>query len=534
MKCKYLLLGFALALFTQNSYAQSAFDLYSASQTDLKGTARFMSMAGAFGALGGDISTLAQNPGGIGIYRSSDINFSFDWNFQTTKTNGEKLKNDAAFSFNNFGYVGSLKIGNDVMPNFNWGFSYNRLANFNRRYMGAVDNIQNSMTNYVAGQTNDYGWKASELGESTSYNPYLDSNAPWMSILSYNSYLINPLSVDDNFVGLYQNGTTGFAEFEVEEKGHLDEYTISFGGNIYDILYWGASVGIQDLEFNQYTYYGESLDNAFVPYETSQDGNLAVGNGYSSWGIENSFRMYGTGANFKLGVILKPINELRLGFAFHTPTFFSLKSEAYASTSFMFETDELDVVNNIRGGAETDQGYIAETWFDAQSPWKVMIGAAGVIGGRGLLSFNYERNMYPTMKVEYDGREDRGTTDCVKAYYKASDIFRIGGEFKLTPQFAVRAGYSYQTSPSTEEIKSDELNVVTAGTTLSYTTDDNIQYVTAGLGYRSRHFYADFAYLHKIRNTTFHAFSPDDFGIAPTAEVKDSNNEIVLSFGFRF
>ena len=49
--------------------AQSAFDLYSISQTDLKGTARFMSMAGAFGALGGDLSTLNQNPGGIGIYR---------------------------------------------------------------------------------------------------------------------------------------------------------------------------------------------------------------------------------------------------------------------------------------------------------------------------------------------------------------------------------------------------------------------------------------------------------------------------------
>lgn len=34
--------------------AQSAIDAYQLSQPDLKGTARFMSMAGAFGALGGD------------------------------------------------------------------------------------------------------------------------------------------------------------------------------------------------------------------------------------------------------------------------------------------------------------------------------------------------------------------------------------------------------------------------------------------------------------------------------------------------
>ena len=31
-----------------------------------------MSMGGAFTALGGDISTLSQNPAGIGVFRSSE------------------------------------------------------------------------------------------------------------------------------------------------------------------------------------------------------------------------------------------------------------------------------------------------------------------------------------------------------------------------------------------------------------------------------------------------------------------------------
>ena len=47
--------------------AQTAIDAYSISQNDLRGSARFMSMGGAFTALGGDISTLNQNPGGIGV-----------------------------------------------------------------------------------------------------------------------------------------------------------------------------------------------------------------------------------------------------------------------------------------------------------------------------------------------------------------------------------------------------------------------------------------------------------------------------------
>ena len=49
------------------SFAQSAIDAYNLSQSDLRGTSRFMSMAGAFGALGGDLSTLTQNPAGIGV-----------------------------------------------------------------------------------------------------------------------------------------------------------------------------------------------------------------------------------------------------------------------------------------------------------------------------------------------------------------------------------------------------------------------------------------------------------------------------------
>ena len=53
-------------------FAQSAIDAYRFSQPDLRGTARFMGMGGAFGALGGDLSTLSQNPAGIGVYRSNE------------------------------------------------------------------------------------------------------------------------------------------------------------------------------------------------------------------------------------------------------------------------------------------------------------------------------------------------------------------------------------------------------------------------------------------------------------------------------
>ena len=54
-------------------FAQGSMNAYNYSRTDIKGTARYMGMGGAFGALGGDISTLSQNPAGIGVYRSNEI-----------------------------------------------------------------------------------------------------------------------------------------------------------------------------------------------------------------------------------------------------------------------------------------------------------------------------------------------------------------------------------------------------------------------------------------------------------------------------
>ena len=53
--------------------AQATFDVLKMSETELSGSSRYMSMAGAFGALGGDASAVTINPGGIGVFRSSDI-----------------------------------------------------------------------------------------------------------------------------------------------------------------------------------------------------------------------------------------------------------------------------------------------------------------------------------------------------------------------------------------------------------------------------------------------------------------------------
>ncbi|MFR8081338.1 MAG: hypothetical protein ACLU6Z_06525 [Odoribacter splanchnicus] len=75
-----VLLGFTFA-----SQAQTFEDAVQFSRTQNWGTARSAGMAGAFGALGGDLSTLSSNPAGIGVFRKSEISITPSLNFANTK-----------------------------------------------------------------------------------------------------------------------------------------------------------------------------------------------------------------------------------------------------------------------------------------------------------------------------------------------------------------------------------------------------------------------------------------------------------------
>jgi hypothetical protein len=75
MKKLILLTGILCAAGTIN--AQTHADALRYSQHYLSGTtARSVGMGGAFGALGGDFSTLSTNPAGIAVYRGSELTFS--------------------------------------------------------------------------------------------------------------------------------------------------------------------------------------------------------------------------------------------------------------------------------------------------------------------------------------------------------------------------------------------------------------------------------------------------------------------------
>lgn len=520
-----LLLGGAALM----ANAQATFDVLKMSETELSGTSRYMSMAGAFGALGGDVSAVAQNPGGIGVYRSSDISATMNLNFLSTKTAGDKLS-DTKFWFNNVGYVGSMKIDNDFFRYFNWGFSYNRINSYKRRYQGGYS-TGHSITNKIADNLNAGGWIDQDLSANQySGNIFYESNAPWLGILAYQSYLLNS-NVDGSFKGLanienYQ--TSGKANFLVDEKGHTDEYNITLGGNFKNTVFWGLNFGITDLRFDSYQYYGEDLDNAEIYDYNANNGSTTKG--YAGFDFQSQQETRGTGYNFKFGVIVKPINQLRIGAAFHTPTYYDMKDLYKVYSGFDLQAD-LDP-NMYSGNYETGAtGYYDEYRYTIKTPWKFMGSLAVVPTSKGLISFDYEYVGANTMRCGDERGYNYGDTEYyIKNQLQAQHTVRVGAEYRVTPSFSMRAGYAYQTSPVKDEVKgvaNDNVDVVSSNYMYQY--DKNNQYITCGLGYRYKKFYLDAAYVHHNRTSHYHAY-PGEQG----EEVKDNNNKVSLTLGFRF
>lgn len=510
--------------------AQSAVDAYTLSQSDTRGTARFMSMGGAFTALGGDLSTLTQNPAGIGVYRRSEIGVTLDISPSKFTTIGtEKIgETQTKVACNNFGYVGSIHLPG-ALRTFNWGASYNRAASFNRVFSAYNNPTQTSLSNYIAAYTTA---PEADLNFDDGYNPYLDSDLDWLSILGYNTYMINP-TADGGYQGLFQDGTHGDAGTIYRESGYVDEYAIDFGGNVSDVVYWGIGFGITDMDYKLYSDYSESMSGARIASEQG----MATGN--AEFDLQNWRHISGSGWNFKAGVIVRPINELRLGFAVHTPTWYSLTNSGVGTLAYKYSNigAPLSDRNPLQGDEETDETYYN---FRLKSPWRMMVGAAAVIGSQAIVSLDYERQAYGDMSVQYENGWGEYLTDeyvrqDIKDYFKATDIIRLGVEYRVTPAFSLRAGYSYATTNVKEEANDGTLEIITSqGPSPSYVFNKDTYSISFGLGYRYQAFYIDGAYVYRNRKSTYHAFTDFDGHAAPTADLTQSTNSVVLSCGFKF
>lgn len=545
MKAKHFSLLTIMFGCSAAAFAQAAPDALRWSPYELHGTARFMSMGGAFGALGGDMSVLSQNPGGIGVYRSNEIGITCNLSMNSTgnmKGATDASGTDTKFHANTTGGILTLKLNSQVMPNINFGFTYNRTANFNSKTGGSIGALSTSMTNWMAGVANNNQLTVGDVSFAQGYNPYNPTDggyaAPWIAILAYDTGLINPIGNPDapDWQGQWGNDTNGKGYFSQVESGGVDSYNIGFGGNFANKVFWGMDFDITSISYSRSTYWEEMLNNAYV------ESDHGIRPTMSDWNLRNSYYLSGTGFNYKLGVIVKPIQQLRFGIAFHTPTYYKLNQEFIASADYKYG-------GSYSGGQDTNEGDPGYSDFRYHTPWKVIVSAAGVIGSKFIISADYEWAKYSGMcfkdpgyyYYDYvqpaDSYDADGTNAQIKEYYRNTSTLRLGAEYRITGNFSVRAGYSYSSSPVKDRIMNGDVPVSTAGTNPAYTLPKATNYVTCGLGYRSGGFYGDIAYVYRNTGVDYHPFTTSGSAgsnQSPVISYNQNQSQVVLSLGYKF
>lgn len=565
---KKILTTFTFAMLGIAAMGQETYDNAQLASKDLNGTARYVGMGGAMEALGADISTMASNPAGIGLFRRSMVSGSFGINTQSDATDIGKRRTKA--SFDHAGFVYAMRSGRKSYVNFGVSFTKNR--NLNQiltaagRLNGASQNKLSSMKNY-----NDLYRLEKHNGELTSewgsnnyrdlpYNQvdYLYSNAllndkngmlVGMNANGYNggNYIGDAngaLDASNNPRAAYYNAT-GY-DFFRGTSGYIGEYNFNLSGNSKDRFYWGLSFGLYDVNYSHASEYTEKLVN---------NSQKAIG----SVTIADERTISGTGFDVKAGVIFRPIEEspFRVGLYVHTPTWYDLKTE-----------NRTTLISNLaegygNGGLSTSGRYD----YKFYTPWRFGGSLGYTVGKSVALGVTYEYADYSSCDIrvneggvyDYWGNyyeetsRDQAMKGNIKSVLKGVSTLKVGAEYKPIQNLAVRLGYNY-VSPMYNKsgYKDGSLNSYSTyySSSTDYTNWNATNRVTAGIGYTYKKFNVDLAYQYSRTTGEFFPFMGYS-DLAATGEsqrkydsnydnfcdgqkVSNKHHQLILTLGYKF
>lgn len=504
-------------VFVLSVSAQTVNDAITFSQVYNGGTARYMAMGGAFNALGGDFSTLSVNPAGIGVYRSGEFTSTMDMRFnRTTVTGLEDTKFN--FNFNNIGYVEGVDVGDEGLIRLNFAFGFNRLNNYHKAYYAKVLNSSHSLTDNWANSLNNNGLDYCTTG---AYN-------------AYNSYLIN----EDG--GAYESpllpdATVDYIK-DVKESGKINEWVMSMGGNINDMIYFGATLGIQSIDLKKEYYQTEYFNNiesgadSGYSYHRPEDATpfTAYDEDYFSYYSEEITD--GIGVNAKFGVIVRPVGSVRIGLAVHTPTVKYLEVSQYAdmyNNTYFYDSD-----GSLSYGGESSEES-ASYEYRTISPCKLHGSIAFVLGKSLAIDAEADFTDYSTMKIkDTDGRSIyyQNVNDAISEMYKKAINARIGAEYRVAPEFALRGGAAYYGSPYNDNIYYEGGEATDAADYYGDRYD-----FSGGFGYRSGDFFMDFAFIRSVQSNRTMVFDDAIDGYEfDEMDVDQTLNRFMMTLGLKF
>lgn len=463
---KKILLLAASILLAASLSAQTMTDALRLSQTGLNGTSNYISRAGAIGALGGDLTAASYNPAGLGIYTSSEFSLSsgLNWSFTDANANGF-ITSDNRANFN-FGHIGALFF-----------------------FKPSKGDIKGFQFTFGLNRLKSYGnrtiFQRDGLDDSFISNIIAEEMSDAYMYDFYESYVVDYDTSINRYTSVFQSTGKKNQIRSFTESGSLNEMVFSLSANVRNLLYLGATIGIPMANYHSNGSFMEELAYApGVSYTYNEEKDIVA-----------------TGVNLKIGAIFRPVNWVRIGAAIHTPTYYVIEDNLFS-----------EVIYTKRSGADWDP-----ITYDLQSPFRFLGSLAFVLGDNkskmgGTISADYEFADYSDMKYRLKGdiKAENEINNIIKTYYLPTNTVRIGGELKFGT-IALRAGYCVMDNPYDKDIN-----------------DAGAQSITAGIGYKNKNFFMDFAYAYTTGKSKFTEY---DYNVINLDHV---NHLAQLSFGVRF
>jgi hypothetical protein len=258
-------------------------------------------------------------------------------------------------------------------------------------------------------------------------------------------------------------------------------------------LFLGGTFGIQHISYDQQIRHGEVSYSDLTWLESLESNDYLFSKG--------------NGVNFKFGFIYKINQMIRVGGAFHTPTWLSFRDDFWTDVTATIDYPD---------GRKFNTGKSPNGYYDWEltSPWHILANTAFVFGKHGIVSAEYEYVGYQGMKLNdyYNTFYDENQT--ITNLYQAGHNIKIGAEYQLGI-LRLRGGFSYLGSPyASNSANSDATKLIYSG----------------GAGIATGNFYFDLSYQYATSNEKYFMYNRQ----SSMADVSTNSNRMITTVGFRF
>lgn len=509
---KSLLFFMLTAAAVGSVHSQNINDALRYAQEDLNGTARFRAMSGAFGALGGDFSALNVNPAGSVVFSNNQVGFTIS-NYNVRNESDyfgrNTSENENTFDINQ---AGGVFIFNNPNQNTGWkkfalAINYDNAKNLDNSYFSAGTNPNNSIDRYFLYYANaNANWDGIPLGVLQTYYFEELNYEDQQALLGYQAYVIDPADASNTNNTVYFSnipaGGNYYQENTVVSRGYNGKLTFNAAAEYGDKFQFGLNINSYFTDYRLTTSFFESNNN---PQNANPQRTI------NRLRFNNELYTYGSGISFQLGTIYKPVQQVRIGLAYESPTWYRLNDETsqniIVSGYGLQDTPDTSVYSSVAYDPNVVMVY--ETYrLQTASKWTGSF--AYVFGKKGLISIDYAVRDYSNTQFRPQ-RDFRAANAQMENVLDLASEFRLGGEYKIQ-KFSLRGGYRFEQSPYK--------NGATIGDLTGY---------SAGLGYNFGKVKLDLAYSYWQRDTQQGFFSQ---GLTDAAAINSKSNNVSATLLF--